>query len=55
MGTASLNPVLALRYGVSQETARKWKWRDRVQDLSTTTHNLQTTLTPAQEAVVLEL
>ena len=36
--------VLALRYGVSEETARKWKRRDSVQDLSATPHNLQTTL-----------
>ena len=47
--------VLALRYGVSQETARKWKRRDSVQDLSATPHNLQTTLSVAQEAVVVEL
>lgn len=33
--------VLALRYGVSEETARKWKRRDSVQDLSATPHNLQ--------------
>ncbi len=47
--------VLALRYGVSEETARKWKRRDSFQDLSATPHNLQTTLTPAQEAVAVEL
>lgn len=47
--------VLALRYGVSEETARKWKRRDSVHDLSTTPHTLQTTLTVAQEAVVVEL
>ena len=47
--------VLALRYGVSEETARKWKRRDSVQDLSATPHNLQTTLTVAQETVVVEL
>ena len=47
--------VLALRYGVSEETARKWKRRDSVHDLSATPHSLQTTLTPAQEAVVVEL
>jgi hypothetical protein len=28
--------VLALRYRVSEETARKWKRRDSVQDLSAT-------------------
>jgi hypothetical protein len=47
--------VRALRYGVSGETARKRKRRDSVQDLSATPHTLQTTLTPAQEAVVVEL
>jgi transposase InsO family protein len=47
--------VLALRYGVSEETARKWKRRDSVRDLSATPHNLQTTLSVAQEAVVVEL
>ena len=47
--------VLALRYGVSEETARKWKRRDSFQDRSTTPHSLQTTLTVAQEAVVVEL
>ena len=47
--------VLARRYGVSEETARKWKRRDSVQDLSATPHNLQTTLTAAQEAVVVQL
>ena len=36
--------VLALRYGVSEDTARKWKRRDSVQDLFATPHNLQTTL-----------
>jgi hypothetical protein len=47
--------VLALRYGVSEETARKGKRRDSVQDLSAAPHNLQTTLKPAQETVVVQL
>ena len=47
--------VFALRYGVSEGTARKWKRRDSVQDLSAIPHNLQTTLTCAQEAVVVQL
>ena len=47
--------VMARRYGVSEETARKWKRRDSVQDLSATPHTLQTTLSVAQEAVVVEL
>jgi len=35
--SGSLEPaaVLALRYGVSEETARKWKRRDSVQELDT--------------------
>ena len=54
-GSSEPASVLALRYGVSEETARKWKRRDSVQDLSATPHNLQTTLTSAQEAVVVQL
>ena len=54
-GSSEPASVLALTYGVSEETARKWKRRDSVQDLSATPHNLQTTLTSAQEAVVVQL
>ena len=54
-GSSEPAAVLAQRYGVSEETARKWKRRDSVQDLSATPHNLQTTLSVAQEAVVVEL
>ncbi|MBC7738424.1 MAG: hypothetical protein H7245_14690 [Candidatus Saccharibacteria bacterium] len=54
-GSSEPASVLAQRYGVSDKTARKWKRRDSVQDLSATAHALQTTLTPAQEAVVVEL
>ena len=46
---------LAERYNVSKATARKWKNRDDVQDLSHRPHKLSTTLTPGQEAVVVEL
>ena len=46
---------LSERYGVSQATIYKWKSRDSVHDRSHTAHRLQTTLTPAQEAVVVEL
>lgn len=46
---------LAKRYGISEETARKWKKRTSVHDASHTPHRLQTTLTPAQEWVVIEL
>lgn len=52
--TASL-AQLAERYNVSKATARKWKNRESPQDLSHRPHKLNTTLTPAQEAVVVEL
>ncbi len=54
-GSIEFASVFALRCGVSEETARKWKRRDSVQDLSAIPHTLQTTLTLAQEAVVVEL
>ena len=47
--------VLARRYSISEETARKWKKRTSVHDASHTPHHLQTTLTPTQECVVVEL
>ncbi|MGV8988035.1 MAG: hypothetical protein ACOH2H_17330 [Cypionkella sp.] len=47
--------VLALRYGVSEETARKCRRRDNAEDRSTATHQGQTTVTSAQEAVVVAL
>ena len=47
--------VLAMRYCVSEDTVRKWKKRDSFEDRSHTAHRLQTTLTPAQEIVVVEL
>ncbi len=46
---------LADELGVSEDTIRRWKRRDRVADGSHTPHRLQTTLTPAQEVVVVEL
>ena len=46
---------LAERYNVSKATARKWKNRDDVQDRSHRPNKLSTTLTPGQEAVVVEL
>ena len=54
---ASTDSVVALaqRYGISEETARKWKKRTSVHDASHTPHRLQTTLTTAQERVVVEL
>lgn len=55
LGSDEPAAVLGLRYGVSEETARKWKRRDSAHDLSATLHHLQTTLTAAQEVVVVEL
>jgi len=47
--------VLAERYGISEQTVWKWRKRDGVHDLSHRPHRLQTTLTPAQEAVAVAL
>jgi transposase-like protein len=47
--------VLARQYHVSEETVRKWRARADVHDASHCPRRLQTTLTPAQEAVVVEL
>jgi len=46
---------LAKRYNISLATARKWKQRDDVLDRSHCPKNLNTTLTPAQEILVVEL
>ena len=43
--------VAAERQGTSGQTVWKWRKRDSVKDRSHTPHRLQTTLTPAQEAV----
>ena len=47
--------VLADRHGISEQTVYKWRHRDGVEDKSHTPHRLQTTLTPAQEAVAVSL
>jgi transposase-like protein len=47
--------VLAERFGTSEQTVYKWRHRDSVNDRSHTPHQLQTTLTPAQEAVAVVL
>ena len=47
--------VLAERYGTTEQTVYKWRHRDSVNDRSPTPHRLQTTLTPAQEAVAVVL
>lgn len=54
---ASTEPVSALarRFNVTEATIRKWRSRDSVYDRPHTAHRLQTTLTPAQEAVAVEL
>jgi transposase-like protein len=46
---------LAERHGTTEQTVWKWRKRDSVQDRSHTLHRLQTTLTPAQEAVAVVL
>lgn len=54
---ASAAPLseLAERYDVTVATVRKWKSRQTPQDLSHRPHKLSTTLTPAQEVIVVEL
>lgn len=47
--------ALAQELGVTQDTIRRWKKRDTVEDRSHTAHRLQTTLTPAQESIVIAL
>ena len=46
---------LAARYHVTVDTIRKWKHRESVEDRPHTAHRLQTTLTPAQERIAVEL
>lgn len=50
----SLSSV-AERYNITAATARKWRGRDDPQDRSHRPHKLSTTLTPAQELLVVEL
>ena len=40
---------------MTEQTIYKWRNRDSVDDRSHTPHRLQTTLTPAQEAVAVSL
>ena len=47
--------VLAERFGITEQTVWKWRKRDSVHDRSHTAHRLQTTLSPAQEAVAVAL
>ena len=46
---------LAERYNITRATASKWKGREKPHDLSHRPHKLSTTLTPAQEAIAVEL
>jgi transposase InsO family protein len=47
--------TLACLYNITVATARKWKGRENAQDRSHRPHTLNTTLTPAQELLVIEL
>jgi transposase InsO family protein len=53
--SSALLVELAERYNVSRATVAKWKRRETPQDLSHRPHKLSTTLTPAQEAIAVEL
>ena len=56
MQNSSLGVVsLARKYNVTNVTASKWKHRDTVEDKSHRPHKLQTTLSPAEEEVVVQL
>jgi len=46
---------LAVRFGVTVPTIIKWRNRNTVEDGSHTAHTLQTRLSPAQEAIAVEL
>lgn len=46
---------LVRRYNVTRQTIRKWQGRDSAEDRTHRPDTLHTTLTPAQEAIVIEL
>jgi transposase InsO family protein len=46
---------LAEKYNITRSTVRKWKNREGQNDLSHRPHNMQTTLSSEQEAVVIEI
>jgi transposase InsO family protein len=52
--TAPLSELAEL-YNISLATARKWKGRESPEDLSHRPHKLSTTLSPAQEAIAVEV
>ncbi len=47
--------MLAERYNLTRATVRKWKGREDAEDRSHRPHKMHTTLTEAQERVVVEL
>jgi transposase InsO family protein len=47
--------ALAQQYGLARATVQKWRRRDSVEDASHRPHTLHTTLTVAQEAIVVYL
>ena len=53
---SSLTPAqLAKKYNITIPTSKKWKQRESVEDRSHRPHKLNTTLTPAQELIVVTL
>jgi transposase-like protein len=53
---SSLSPAqLAKKYNITIPTSQKWKLRESVEDRSHRPHKLNTTLTPAQELIVVAL
>ncbi|WP_028484082.1 IS481 family transposase [Thioalkalivibrio sp. ALE17] len=49
------DPELARRYGITRMTVRKWRYRNEVEDRSHCPQRLHTTLTPEQEAIVVQV
>ena len=47
--------TLARELNLNPATVRQWRGRESPQDASHRPHNLRTTLSPAQEAIVVEL
>lgn len=47
--------VLARLLNISETTVRKWRQRESIEDASHKPHNIKTSLSPAQEYVVVEL
>lgn len=47
--------ALAEKYNISLMTVRKWKYRDSSEDRNHRPHHLETSPTPAQEVILVEL